>query len=109
MFTPGDVIVVDFPGAQGTKPRPCIVVSSDAYHRVRPDVIVAMCTTNLSAARTPMDYLLRDWIATGLKLPSAYRSYFATVAVRDVHRSIGHLSDRDWLEVLGRLRLAIAV
>ena len=109
MPTPGDVIVVDFPGVQGIKPRPGIVVSSAAYHAARPDVVVALCTSNLAAATAPTDYDLQDWAAAGLRVPTAYRSFFTTVPVSQVHRMIGHLSDRDWLEVQARLRLALAV
>lgn len=109
MFITSDVILVDFLGAQGIKLRPGIVVSSDAYNRARPDVIVALCTSNLRSATTAMDYQLADWKAAGLRVPTAYRSYFATIAVSNVHRRFGHLSDRDWQEVQARLRLAIAV
>ena|SRR5438445_8471580 len=109
MFTPGDVILIDFPGIQGTKPRPGIVVSSANYHLVRPDVIVGLCTSNIASGRTSMDYLLQDWLAAGLTMPTAYRSFFTTTTVRRVHHLIGHLSDHDWAEVQSRLRRAIAV
>lgn len=77
MISAGDVIVLNFPGAQGVKPRPGIVVSSDAYHKLRPDLIVALCTSNTPAANTSTDYLLADWRHVGLRVPTAYRSYFA--------------------------------
>jgi mRNA interferase MazF len=109
MFTPGDVILVDFPGVQGVKPRPGIVVSSAAYHLARPDVVVGLCTSKVASATAPTDYRLQDWAAAGLKVPTAYRSFFATVPVREVHRVIGHVSDRDWAEIQARLRLALAV
>jgi mRNA interferase MazF len=32
LLTPGDVVVVDFPGVMGIKRRPAVVVSSDTYH-----------------------------------------------------------------------------
>jgi mRNA interferase MazF len=32
MLKPGDVVTVEFPGAQGIKRRPAVVVSSDVYH-----------------------------------------------------------------------------
>ena len=109
MFAPGDVILVDFPGVQGVKPRPAIVVSSAAYHAARPDVVVGLCTSKVAAATTPMDYVLQDWAAAGLKVPTAYRSFFATIPTTTVHRLIGHLSDRDWHEAQSRLRIALAV
>jgi mRNA interferase MazF len=109
MFTPGDVILVNYPGAQGYKPRPGIVVSSADYHRVRPDVIVGVCPSNIAAARTPMDYVLKDWAAAGLRVLTAFRSYFETFQHAEIMRAIGHLSDHDWREVQARLRVALAV
>lgn len=109
MLTPGDVILVDFPGVQGVKPRPGIVVSSAAYHTARPDVIVGLCTSRLAAATTPTDYVLQDWAAAGLHVPTAYRSFFATIPAAEVHRLLGHLTDADWAEVQARLRVALAV
>ena len=44
MPKPGDVVTVDFPGAQGIKRRPVVIVSSDVYHATRPDVILAVLT-----------------------------------------------------------------
>ena len=61
MPKPGGVVTVDFPGAQGIKRRPVVVVSSDAYHASRPDVILAVLTTNIAASTTPPDYVLQDW------------------------------------------------
>lgn len=63
----GDVVTVDFPGAQGVKRRPAVVLSSAAYHAERPDMILGVLTTNVGAARTSMDHLLRDWQQAGLR------------------------------------------
>jgi hypothetical protein len=38
---PGDFVVGAFRGADATKVRPAVVLSSELYHRHRPDVIVA--------------------------------------------------------------------
>jgi hypothetical protein len=56
-----------------------------------------------------MDYLLADWRQAGLRVPTAYRSYFTMCEARDVARIVGHLTARDWAEVQARLRLALAV
>jgi mRNA interferase MazF len=103
------VILVYFPGIKSAKPRPAVVVTSDAYHSHRPDVIAALLTSQLHHATTPMDYVLQDWAAAGLHVPSAYRSFMETFEVEDVLQFIGRLSDRDWAEVQARLRLALAV
>jgi mRNA interferase MazF len=96
----GDVVTVDFPGATGRKRRPAVVVSSALYHAHRPDLILGLLTTNLAAAGTPLDHILRDWQVAGLQRPSAFRAYFATVEQGDVH-VIGRLSDTDWNAVRG--------
>ena len=42
---PGDVVIGAFPGADTTKIRPAVVLSTERYHRHRPDVIVGLVTT----------------------------------------------------------------
>jgi mRNA interferase MazF len=95
MPSPGDVVLVDFPGAAGIKRRPVVVVSSDLYHAHRPDLIVGVLTTNLTAATGPTDYILQDWTTAGLHAPSAFRAYFG-MALPSAVQVVGHLSDRDW-------------
>lgn len=50
---PGDVAVADFPGVREVKRRPALVVSTAAYHQARPDVILAVLTGQIAAARDP--------------------------------------------------------
>lgn len=109
MPTPGDVVFAPFPGVDGVKDRPAVVVSSALYHSVRPDVVLALLTSQVANAVQPTDYVLQDWLAAGLRLPSAFRCYFVTMDVREVYGQLGVLSARDWTEVQARLRLALAV
>jgi mRNA interferase MazF len=99
-------VTVPFVGAVETKRRPAIVVSSDVYHANRPDIIVAVLTTNVAAAKGPTDYVLQDWRAPGLRNPSAFRVYLNMVMPFEA-RLIGHLSDRDWQAVRQCLQRAI--
>lgn len=57
---PGDVVTVEFPGVTGVKRRPAIVVSTNMYHRSRPDVILALLTSQVADATAPTDYILQD-------------------------------------------------
>ena len=98
----------NFPGARETKQRPCVVVSSELYQNTRPDVLLAVITTNIAIATTPTDCVLFDWEAAGLSAPSAVRIYLSARWQRQVTR-IGHLSDADWHEVQARLKLALEV
>lgn len=109
MFSPGSVVNVVFHGAQQSKRRPALVVSTDIYHAARPDVIVAILTTNVASATAATDYVLQDWVAAGLHRPSAFRAYLDCPPAHEIISVIGQLSDRDWQEVQARLRLAIAV
>lgn len=91
----GDVVTVDFAGANATKRRPMVVLSGPQYHAERPDVIVSVLTSNLATATSQFDCRLNDWAQAGLRLPLAFRCYFGMATQKDVRR-IGRLTDADW-------------
>jgi mRNA interferase MazF len=95
---PGDVVIGAFPGAQLTKTRPAVVLSSEDYHRHRPDVIVGIITTQAPASMAPTDCALKEWKQAGLHSPSYFRLYPVTLPQHEV-RLIGRLSDSDWANV----------
>jgi mRNA interferase MazF len=108
MVRSGDVVTVDFPGATGIKRRPAVVVSTDTYHKTRPDTILGLLTSQVAAATGPTDYVLQDWQTAGLRRPSAFRTFLATLPTASL-TTIGHLSEQDWRKVQGCLRVALAV
>jgi len=108
MFEAGDVVILDFPGVEGVKRRPAVVISSDLYHTHRPDVIAGLLTTKIADATAPTDYILQDWQVAGLRYPSAFRSFLVTLPSTEAVW-IGHLSDRDWGNVQACLKRALAV
>lgn len=95
MPKPGDIVTANFAGATGVKRRPMVVLSSDVYHANRPDLVLGVLTTQLSAATTPTDYILQDYAAAGLRKASAFRAYFGMATPSDV-QVVGQVSDRDW-------------
>jgi mRNA interferase MazF len=103
----GDVVTVDFPGAQGIKRRPAVIVSTDTYHKTRPDVILGLLTTQVDSATTPTDFILQDWASAGLHNPSAFRTFLVTMPASSI-KFVGHLSDRDWRQAQECLKIAIA-
>lgn len=107
MPKPGDVVTVDFPGVQGMKRRPAIVLSSEVYHHTRPDVILGLLTSRVETATALTDYILQDWKSADLHSPSAFRVFLATMPATNVV-IIGHLSERDWKQVQERLKIALA-
>lgn len=107
VISAGDVVTVEFLGAQGLKRRPAVVLSSDAYHATRPDLILGVITSNVSAAAGSTDHVLKDWAAAGLRAPSAFRAYFG-MALPQAVRYIGRLSDDDRTAVLACARRSLA-
>ena len=94
---PGDVVVGAFPGAQVTKTRPAVVLSTEEYHRHRPDVVVGLITTQTPTPLTPTDCALRDW-KQGAACGVVLQAVPVTLSQREV-RLIGRLSDSDWASV----------
>lgn len=90
MFNPGDVVAIDFPGVTGVKRRPTVVVSSPVYHAARPDVVVGLITSQTTAIG-PTDYVLQDWAQAGLRVPSVFRYFFATLPPATHPVLVGHL------------------
>ena len=89
----GDVALalVPFADATGSKLRPVVVVSSDAFHAVQPaNVLVARISGNVLAHQT-----LQDWQVAGLKRASVVTSFLFTLAPTEIHAMLGHLTDRD--------------
>lgn len=106
MIEPDDVVTAYLPGVSETKRRPAVVISTLAYHAVRPDVLLALITSQVQDASTDFDAVIYDWREAGLKLPSAMRSFLFSKRATDVQR-IGRLSDADWAEVQARLEKAL--
>ncbi len=105
----GDVVIVQFQGARGSKRRPALIISSDTYINERPDVILAVITTNTEAATAKSDHLLQDWELAGLNKASAVRAFLGTYRQSEVSAAIGKLSGRDWTQVQMALRRALAI
>ena len=103
----GEVVLLDFPGVKQTKRRPAVIVSSSLYHQQRTDVVVGLITSQIGGATAATDHILQDWADVGLRQPSAYRTFLATVPRSAISGGIGRLSPRDWRSVLECLYLAL--
>ncbi len=92
----GTVVLVPFPftDQSATKQRPAVIVSSNAYHRARRDLILMPITSQLRASAFG-DVLVQDWQAAHLLMPSAVKPVFATLDQSLVIKPLGQLSARD--------------
>ena len=93
----GDIVLVPFPftDQSSVKKRPAVIVSSAAYNRQRPDVIIMAITSQIHASNSFGDTTITDWRAAGLLKPSVLKSIFTTVEKRLVLKTLGHIGGQD--------------
>ncbi|HTE36942.1 MAG TPA: type II toxin-antitoxin system PemK/MazF family toxin [Reyranella sp.] len=96
-FEFGDIVLVPFPftSQTGNKKRPAVVVSSRAYNRVKPDIVVMAVTSQLRATAALGEIWLQDWRVAGLLKPSAIKPVFATLEQALELRQLGRLDRLD--------------
>jgi mRNA interferase MazF len=93
----GDIVLVPFPftDQSATKKRPAVVVSSEVYHRQRPDVIVMALTSQFRLEQTIGDVVVEHWQSAGLLKPSVLKPLLATIERSLVLRIMGKLHPED--------------
>jgi mRNA interferase MazF len=93
----GDVLLVPFPFTDQTttKRRPAVVVSSDAYHRERPDLIILAVTSQARAHAALGEVAVAKWKEAGLLRPSVLKPVVATLERALVMRKLGRLEEED--------------
>ena len=102
----GDIVLVSFPftDQSASKQRPAVVVSSEAYHQTRRDLIIMAVTSQLRPTQGVGDVQLKDWQAAGLLKSSAIKPVIATIELTLVVKRLGRLKEDDQQ----KLRTAIA-
>jgi mRNA interferase MazF len=112
-YVRGMVVNVDLPrlDAPGSwKERPALIVSTEDFHRTRPDdLLVALVTHRIWKYHGSTDYLLQDWQAAGLTQPSVVRSSLYLLLRSDVKSVRGSLISRDLQGVEASLRRALGL
>lgn len=93
----GEVILVPFPftNQAGGKKRPAVVISSDAYHARRPDLLIMAITSQAQTREDFAAFPITDWQTAGLLKPSFAKPVLTTIEQSLVMRSMGHLSPQD--------------
>jgi len=113
-YRQGQAVVVNVPFSDqsGSKARPALIVSEDAFHRALPDVIICPISSQprYHARPGPGDLPLRQWRALGLRYPSTVRlSNILAVETRLIKRTLGRLTADDLDRVKARLRDAFGL
>ena len=109
-YSRGDVILVNFVFSDetGTRRRPAVIVSSDAYHQGRQEVIVAAVTSRTDRILTG-DHLIKGWEGAGLLFPSVLTGIIRTIKQGMIAGKLGIMLKADMGAVDGNLCLALAL
>jgi mRNA interferase MazF len=93
----GDVVLVPFPfnDQSATKKQPAVVVSSDAYNRARPDVILMAITGHMSPYPRIGEAVISGWKEAGLLKASSIKPILATIEKTLIIRTLGQLKQGD--------------
>ena len=97
VYSFGDIVLVPFPFTDQTaaKKRPAIVVSSDAYHRDRRDLIIMAVTSQARPGSAVGESAVEGWQTAGLLKPSVVKPVLATIDRDLILRKLGTLRDDD--------------
>jgi mRNA interferase MazF len=93
----GDIVLVPFPFTDQTaaKQRPAVVVSSSAYQRDRPDLIILAVTSQVRPRSNFGEAAIAQWEEAGLIKPSVLKPLLATIERGLVRRKLGRLGSED--------------
>ena len=93
----GDVILVPFPftDQSAAKKRPAVVISSERYHRERPDVLVMAITSQVRQQLAVGEAIVDEWKAAGLLKASVIKPVITTLERSLIIRKLGRLSDAE--------------
>jgi mRNA interferase MazF len=93
----GDVVLVPFPFTDqtGTKKRPAIIVSSQAYNQRRRDLIIMAVTSQIRPTAVFGEVMIGAWQKAGLLQSSVTKPILATIEKGLVLHKLGQLQDAD--------------
>jgi mRNA interferase MazF len=93
----GDLILVPFPftDQSAAKRRPAVVISSAAYHRARPDLVIMAVTSQQISTMAVGEAYIQDWRGAGLLKPSVLKPVLTTIDPALVLKKLGRLSMTD--------------
>jgi mRNA interferase MazF len=93
----GDIVLVPFPFTDQTagKKRPAVVVSSEGYHRERPDLVLMAVTSQVKPTASLGEVIVAQWEEAGLLKPSVIKPVLATIDRKLILRRLGRLSEKD--------------
>ncbi len=109
VYSFGDIVLAPFPFTDQTaaKKRPAVVVSSDAYSKARPDLILMAITGHLSGYPRIGEVVVSDWKEAGLLKASTIKPILTTVEKSLIIRTLGGLSHQDHIALRDGLKIIL--
>ncbi len=104
-YKQGDVILVEFQFSEGSgsKKRPALILSTEAYHKTRQEIIIAAITSNITRELFG-DTKIENWKEAGLLQTSLVTGIIRTIKSNLILRKLGSLPKKDFLEVQNSLK-----
>jgi len=96
-------VLVRFPftNLAGSKKRPALVVSAEAYHGFRGDRVLMLITSRTH--NEPLGYAISSWREAGLLKPSFVKPVVMTVDSAVIQSTLGTLSPEELAAAKARL------
>jgi mRNA interferase MazF len=93
----GDVVLVPFPFTNQTtsKKRPALVISSNEYNIVSPDIVIMAITSQTAKSFGIGECMIKNWKEAGLLKPSSIKPAISTIEKKLVLKELGKLSAED--------------
>lgn len=93
----GDIVLVPFPftDQSAVKRRPAVVISSTAYHRARPDIVIMAVTSQQPQTLSVGEVQVQDWRGAGLLKPSVLKPVLTTIDPTLILKKLGQLTPAD--------------
>lgn len=93
----GDIVLVPFPftDQSAVKRRPAVVISSPAYHRARPDIVIMAVTSQQPQTLSVVEVQILDWRGAGLLKPSVLKPVVTTIDPALIQKKLGQLTPVD--------------
>jgi mRNA interferase MazF len=93
----GDIVLVPFPftDQSAVKRRPAVVISSQAYHRARPDIVIMAVTSQQPQTLSVGEVQVQDWREAGLIKPSVLKPVVTTIDPGLIQKKLGQLTAAD--------------
>lgn len=106
----GDVVLVSFVFSDetGESRRPAVIVSSDAYHQSRQEVIIAAVTSRTDRILRG-DHLISYWQSAGLLFPSVATGIIRTIKQGMIAKKLGTMPRPDMQGIEDNLRSALGL